>query len=150
MRDREAVIRIAATAASASRPRDDFRQGADPERQGEEQSCGAEGADAAVAHDLEAPVAGGAAEAVGNIGKPILMQGSGRQHHGRDGEHRGKPGAEIEDESHNQRGCRHEPEQQARQGDHAHQARKVRQRMGVLLPRQGWHRKAGIEAHAMG
>ena len=35
--------------------RDDFRQGADPERQGEEQGRGAEGADAAVAHDLEAP-----------------------------------------------------------------------------------------------
>jgi hypothetical protein len=93
---------------------------------------------------------GRAAEAVGCVPKAVLMEGACRQHHG-GGRKRGRePGSEIQQEGEAQHGRRQKADDEARDRDDPHQARKTRQRMGVLLPWQGWHGKPGIEANAMG
>ena len=51
------------------------------------------GADPAVAHDLQAPLGrGAAAEAVGGVGEPVLVQRAGGQHADPDGGQRGRGG----------------------------------------------------------
>ena len=80
-------------------------QRADAQDEGERQRDGAIGADAAVAHDVELRrPRRAAAEAVGDVGEPVLVQGAGR------GDERGRRQAGA-----NERGQAEEPGQRQRQ-----------------------------------
>ena len=118
----------------------------------EEQRRGAEGADPAVAHDLEAPVAGRPTEAVGGVGKAVLVQGAGREHHGsRPPVPAGEPGAETEGESAPRTAAPGRVRAaSAYDREDTRTGAEIRQRMGSVLPRQSRHREPAVEAHATG
>ncbi len=68
------------------------RQRADAQQKRHRQRANAINADAAVAHDVEFLFARlAAAETVGGIGEPVLMQAAGRGKRRGDGERRGRP-----------------------------------------------------------
>ena len=67
----------------------EVRQRGDPQHERQNERADAEGADPAVMHDLELALARrAAAEAVGDVGQPILMQTAGNDQRCRDRKHR--------------------------------------------------------------
>ena len=109
-------------------------QGADAQDEGESQRDGAIGADTAVAHDVELHrPRRAAAEAVGDVGEPILVQGAGRS----DKRRRRQPGA-------NDRGQADEPGRRQRQrADKADRPARDRRRPGEAIDVEG-RARAGL------
>src|SRR5262249_36418053 len=74
----------------------DVRERAPAEQQGDDKCERAEGADPAVAHDLELVLAGLAAESVEGIGKPVLVHRAGQRHRRRERQRRCRDRRHIE------------------------------------------------------
>ncbi len=88
--------------------------GADQQRDGER--ADAVGADPAVAHDRELPLARvAAAEAVGGVGEPVLMQAAGDEERRGDRQHRRRPGKQHQSVRDRIDQCGDQPDHEARQ-----------------------------------
>lgn len=132
-------------------PVEERGQGADPQGQGQDQGRAPVGADPAVAHDLQAALPGGAAaEPVGDVGEPVLVQGARGHHQYGDGERRGQERPEPDPPAAGQDQGRGQGQDQAGQRQHPGQGGEVGAAMRVRLAGQLRHRQAGVEAQAPG
>ena len=105
--------------------------------------------DAAVAHDLETPLPGGAAaEPVGDVGQTILVQGPGDQDTRGHRQGRGEERPEAEPPGRQQHETTGQGQDETGQGQHPGHAGEIRSGMRVALAGQGRHRQAGVEAQA--